>query len=151
MAVDNVSQEKTIDDIQAELNSQLEEIRNQAEEDAKKRELMAAAVKDALRTPKPVTSPVTDKDDDLIMIDTNPISHQNAEASGSGTNNPLISLPKTIPSLRQSRQKSRKPKPGLSSTDLNVTDYTHLLPPSPQKTSLKSENLFSTYMTSFIH
>src|SRR5205814_7958007 len=85
MAVDNDSQEKTIDDIQAELNTQLEEIRKQAEEDAKKRELMAAAVKDALGTPKPVMSPVTDKDDDLIMIDANPISHQNADASGSGT------------------------------------------------------------------
>ena len=48
---------------------------------------MAAAVKDALDTTKSVTSPVTDKDDDLIMIDANPISHQNAEASGSGTNN----------------------------------------------------------------
>ena len=35
MAVDNDSQEKTIDDIQAELNIQLEEIRKHAEEDAK--------------------------------------------------------------------------------------------------------------------
>src|SRR5436190_23388944 len=44
MAVDNDSQGKTIDDIQAELNSQLEEIQKQASEDAKKRELMATAV-----------------------------------------------------------------------------------------------------------
>src|SRR3989440_6205022 len=93
MAVDNDSQEKTIDDIQAELNTQLEEIRKQAEEDAKKRALMAAAVKDALGNPKPVTSPVTDKDDDLIMIDANPISHQNADASGSGTNNSSVITP----------------------------------------------------------
>src|SRR2546421_3594316 len=88
MAVDNDSQERTIDDIQAELNAQLEDIAKQTEEDAKKCELMAAAVNDAFGTTKSVTSPVTDKDDDLIMIDTNPISHQNAEASGSGTNNP---------------------------------------------------------------
>src|SRR5213082_1267848 len=33
MVVDNDSQEKTIDDIQAELNTQLEEIHKQAEED----------------------------------------------------------------------------------------------------------------------
>src|SRR3989440_4862795 len=59
ITVDNDSQEKTIDDIQAELNSQLEEIRKQAEEDAKKRKLMAAAVKDALGTPKPLTQPAT--------------------------------------------------------------------------------------------
>src|SRR5437868_2618374 len=83
MAVDNDPQEKTIDDIQAELNTQLEEIRKQAEEDAKKRELMVAAVQDTLRSPKPVTSPATDKDDDLMMINANPPRHQNAEASGS--------------------------------------------------------------------
>src|SRR2546421_7600919 len=76
MAVDNDSQEKTIDDIQAELNTQLEEIRKQAEEDAKKCELMAAAVKDALETPKPVTSPATNKDNDLIIIDANLTLHQ---------------------------------------------------------------------------
>ena len=40
MAVDNDQQEKIIDDIQAELNTQLEEIRKQAEEDAKKCELI---------------------------------------------------------------------------------------------------------------
>src|SRR5207244_10588049 len=60
MAVDNDSQERTIDDIQAELNAQLEDIAKQAKEDAEKRELMAAAVNDALGTPKPVTSPATD-------------------------------------------------------------------------------------------
>ena len=37
---------------------------------------------------------VTDKDDDLIMIDANPISHQNADASGSGTNNSTVITPK---------------------------------------------------------
>src|SRR5256714_743807 len=94
MAVDNDSQERTIDNIQAELNAQLEDIAKQAKEDAEKCELMAAAVNDALGTTKPVTSPVTDKDDDLIMIDANPISHQNAEASGSGTNNPTDITPK---------------------------------------------------------
>src|SRR3989440_12213300 len=94
MAIDNDSQERTIDDIQAELNAQLEDIAKQAKEDAEKRELMVAAVNDALGTTKPVTSPVTDKDDDLIMIDANPISHQNAEASGSGTNNPTDITPK---------------------------------------------------------
>ena len=93
MAVDNDSQEKTIDDIQAELNTQLEEIRKQAEEDAKKHELMAAAVKDALGTPKPVTSPVTNKDDDLIMVDANPTPHQNAEASGSSSHNSSVITP----------------------------------------------------------
>ena len=35
MVVDNDSQERTIDDIQAELNAQLEVITKQAEEDAK--------------------------------------------------------------------------------------------------------------------
>src|ERR1044071_4384114 len=93
MAVDNDSQEKTIDDIQAELNSQLDDIRKQAEEDAKKRELMAAAVKDALGTPNPMTSPTTDQDDDLIMIDANSTPHQNAEASGSGSNSSTVLTP----------------------------------------------------------
>src|SRR5205823_4802228 len=59
-----------------------------------KRELMTTAVKDTLGTTKLVTSPVTDKDDDLIMIDANPISHQNAEASGSGTNHSTDITPK---------------------------------------------------------
>jgi hypothetical protein len=36
---------------------------------------------------------VSDKDDDLIMIDANPTSHQNAEASGSGTNNSTVITP----------------------------------------------------------
>src|ERR1044071_3727771 len=93
MAVDNDSQDRTIDDIQAELNTQLDDIRKQAEEDAKKRELMAAAVKDALGTPNPMTSPATDKDDDLIMIDANSTPHQNAEASGSGSNSSTVLTP----------------------------------------------------------
>jgi len=71
----------------------LEEIQRKAEEDAKKRELMAAAVKDALGTPNPVTSPATDKDDDLIMVDANLTPHQNAEVSGSGSNNSTVITP----------------------------------------------------------
>ena len=93
MAVDNDSQEKTIDDIQAELNSQLEEIWKQAEEDAKKCELMAAAVKDAFGTPKSVTSLATNKDDDLIMIDANLTLHQNAKASSSSSHNSSVITP----------------------------------------------------------
>src|SRR2546423_2789934 len=113
MAVDNDSQEKTIDDIQAELNSQLEEIRKQAEEDAKKHELMAAAVNDALGTLKPVTSPATNKDDDLIMTDANPTPHQNAEASSSGSHNSSVITPNDTAVITPISTEVKKPKPRL--------------------------------------
>src|SRR3989440_8999015 len=54
---------------------------------------MAAAVKDALGTSKPVTSPATNKDDDLIMIDANLTLHQNAEASSFSSHNSSVITP----------------------------------------------------------
>src|SRR4051812_32907046 len=49
--------------------------------------------KDVLRTPKPVTSPTINKDDDLIIIDTNLTLHHNAEASGSSSYNSSVITP----------------------------------------------------------
>ena len=58
-----------------------------------------------------MTSPATDKDDDFIMIDANLTPHQNAEASGSGSNNTTVGASKNTTVIIPISTEVKKSKP----------------------------------------
>ena len=93
---------------------------------------------------------MTDKDDDLIMIDANSISHQNAEASGSGTNNLTDITPKDNTVIMPISTEVKKTK---TRTIINRSQQYRLYVPVTAFTTedvTESGNLSFTYMKNFI-